>query len=62
MSGVFGLSRDEGQCVSWHHITASTSREQRAEDADKIGKERGRTDGESQQGMKGQGGDIGLAG
>lgn len=43
--GGFGLSRSEGQCVSRHHVTASTSGEQRGEDTEKTGKERGRADG-----------------
>lgn len=43
--GGFGLSRDEGQRISQQHITASTSGEQRGEDMEKTGKERGRADG-----------------
>ena len=43
-TGGFGLSRGEGQRISWHHITASTFGEQRGEDAEKTGKERGRAD------------------
>lgn len=43
--GGFGLSRGEGQRISQHHIAASTSGEQRGEDVEKTGKERGRADG-----------------
>lgn len=41
--GGFGLHRGEGQRIS-QHITASMSGEQRGEDEEKTGKERGRTD------------------
>lgn len=41
----FGLSRGERQHISWHRITARTSGEQRGEDTEETGKERGRADG-----------------
>lgn len=41
----FGLSRGEWQHISWHHLTARTSGEQRGEDTEETGEERGNADG-----------------